>query len=116
MRYLIPLALFASPALAQEVPTTTARSYSTESMATCANAFRSAWQQQTGNPYYDTFDAEPKNGVPDSIEAIFAVQACARMVEYGKANAPVTKPDPAALAAERAKALGDARAALAGVR
>ena len=76
------LALFATPALAD-----TAKTYSRESMALAIADFRSAWQQDAGNPYY---------GPDSSIEAQYAVQVAARAYEARKASAPpcvAVKPD-----------------------
>ena len=115
-RLIYALALATTPAMAQQVPTSTTVTPSPECMTQAVNDFRSAWQQATGNPYYDTLDVEPKNGLPDTIESTWAVHAAARGCTFRKASAPVAVPDPAALAAERARALSDARAALAGVR
>ena len=78
---------FAFPALAQ-----TAKTYSPECAAQAIAEFRSAWQQDAGNPYY---------GPDSSIIAQYATQVSARACEARKASVPVAVPDAAALAAAR---------------
>lgn len=57
------------------MPTTTSKTYTPESMALAIADFRSAWEQDRGNPYY---------GPDSSIEAIYAVQVAARAIEWKK--------------------------------
>ncbi len=109
----------ASPALAQNVPTSTTLVPSLEYLQQTQNDYKSAWQQQTGKVYEDTWESEawkPKNGIADSLEGTFAFMAAARACTFRKSSSPVSTPDPAALAAERLRALNDARAALAAIR
>lgn len=88
----ITTCLVATPVMAQNftVPISTTVTPSLECLQQTQNDFKSAWQQTSGNPYYDQYEGSVKNGIADSLEGNFAFMAAARACTYRKANGSTT--------------------------